>query len=71
MRLFRHTLAVATFETPNDAWIGREVIEALAAAGTESDALTPEALSRADLFATLAELQERHPARALIGEGGA
>ena len=71
IRLFRHALAVATFETPNDAWIGPELIEAVTAAGAESEELTPEPLSRADLFATLADLNQRHSSRSVIGQGGA
>jgi len=68
IRLFRHALAVATFETPNDAWIGPELIEAVTAAGAEREELTPEPLSRADLFATLAELERRQPAPGVTGE---
>ncbi len=65
--LLGHSLATAPVETPGDSWVAREVVAELA--GMAGAVPTSRALSRADLFATLSDLQQRHPAPDLTGEG--
>ena len=65
--LLGHSLATAPVETPGDSWVAREVVAELA--GMAGAVPTARALSRADLFATLSDLQQRHPAPDLTGEG--
>lgn len=58
-RLYRH--ALATFPSESLDWLRRDIAVMLAEAGFDDAALTPQALSRAELFDTMAELEQRHP----------
>ena len=60
-RLYRHNRATALFDNPHDAWARAEIARSLAGAGIGDDVLTPQAMTRSEIFATLAELQRRHP----------
>lgn len=60
-RLHRHNLATTVWVNPHDAWVRGEIVRLLAEAGFGEGALTPQSMSRTEMFATLDELQERHP----------
>ena len=60
-RMYRHMLATEPYEFFGWAWVRRDTVAMLGDAGYDEDALTPQAMTRPEVFATLTELQQRHP----------
>ncbi len=60
-RMYRHRRSADSYEFVGHAWVLRDTVAMLGEAGYGEDALTPQAMTRPEIFATLAELQHRHP----------